>query len=60
MDFKKIGKKGVELLVDSGCFGLTGWTIDELRTSIDPMYEAIGKEKKESSLGFMNFFGESR
>ena len=57
MDFKKLGKKGVELLVDSGCFGFTGWTKDELRTSIDPLYESISKEKKESSLGFMNMFG---
>lgn len=57
MDFKKIGKKGVELLVESGCFGFTGWTKDELRTSIDPIYETISKEKKESSLGFMNMFG---
>jgi DNA polymerase-3 subunit alpha len=56
MDLKKVGKKSIELMVDAGCFGFTNWTKDELRTSIDPLYETISKEKKEASLGFLNLF----
>lgn len=49
-------KKNIELLVEAGCFDFTGWDRDELRESVEPMFEAASKEKKESSLGILNLF----
>jgi len=62
IDAKKVGKKAMEDLVDSGCFDFTGWTRDALLLSIEPMFETSVKEQKERAGGVMNFFelmGES-
>lgn len=55
-DTKKVGKKVIEDLVDAGCFDFTGWTRDALKQSVDPIYEAAAKEKKESSAGVLSLF----
>jgi len=59
---KVVGKKAIENLVGAGCFDFTGWTRDELRCSIDTMYETAVKEQKEEENGVLTFFslmGES-
>lgn len=55
-DTKRIGKKAVENLIDAGCFDFTGWTRDQLRESVEPMYSSAAKAQKESSLGIMTLF----
>lgn len=56
IDMKKVGKKVIESLVEAGCFDFTGWSRDALVLSIDPIFEAVSKEKKEHALGFMSLF----
>jgi len=51
-------KKNIELLVEAGCFDFTGWDRDQLRESVEPMFDAASKEKKESALGIMNLFNQ--
>jgi DNA polymerase-3 subunit alpha len=53
---KKIGKKVIESLVDAGGFDFTGWSRDELRLSIEPMFETAQKEYQEGLVGVRNFF----
>jgi DNA polymerase III subunit alpha len=52
----KVGKKNIELLVDAGGFDFTGWSRDELRSSVEGIYNIASKEQKEKSQGIMNFF----
>jgi len=62
IDPKKVGKKVIENLVEAGCFDFTGWSRDALVLTIEPLYEAVCKEKKEQALGIMSLFslmGES-
>jgi len=56
IDKTRVGKKQIELLCDSGCFDFTGWSRDELRMSVEAMYEQAFREQKESSLGIINLF----
>ncbi|MGA8164120.1 MAG: DNA polymerase III subunit alpha [Waddliaceae bacterium] len=56
IDTKKVGKKMIESLVWAGCFDFTGWSRDALRQSIEPMYEAAVKEKREDEVGIMSLF----
>ncbi|MEX1012911.1 MAG: DNA polymerase III subunit alpha [Waddliaceae bacterium] len=53
---QKVGKKMVECLVLAGCFDFTDWSRDQLKISIEPMFEAAVKEKKEKSAGVLNLF----
>lgn len=55
-DAKKVGKKVIEDLVDAGCFDFTGWSRDALKLSVDPMFDAAAKEKKEASAGILSLF----
>ncbi len=62
VETKKVGKKAVESLIEAGCFDFTSWTRDELRESVEPMYEAASKEQKELASGVLSLFslmGES-
>lgn len=56
IDKKTVGKKAVENLVNAGCFDTMGWTRDELRASIEPMFEGANKEQKEHDAGVMTLF----
>ncbi|MFQ5729749.1 MAG: DNA polymerase III subunit alpha, partial [Waddliaceae bacterium] len=56
IDPKKVGKKAVESLVEAGCFDFTGWSRDALLQSVEPMFEAAVKEKKEAEAGVMSLF----
>ena len=55
---KKIGKKLVENLVDSGSFDYTGWSRDALKESIDPMHDVAVKSQKDFDSGFLSLFGD--
>jgi DNA polymerase III subunit alpha len=52
----KVGKKTIENLVDAGCFDFTGWTRDQLRMSIEPMFDTAVKEQKEQKAGVRSLF----
>lgn len=56
IDKKIIGKKVIENLVFAGCFDFTGWSRDQLKESIEIMYETALKEEKEKSSGVITFF----
>ncbi len=56
VDKTRIGKKTIEILVDAGSFDFTGWSRDELRESVELMFERAASEQKESSRGVMSFF----
>ncbi len=55
-DKTKIGKKQIELLCEAGCFDFTGWSRDQLKASVDPMYAAALRDQKESSKGILDLF----
>ena len=62
MDSKRIGKKTIEALIEAGCFDFTSWSRDALVIALEPMYDQVVAEKKESSQGYMSLFsllGES-
>lgn len=56
LDVRKVGKKACESLIEAGCFDFTGWTRDSLLAAVDPIYETSGRDQKEKSSGYMNFF----
>lgn len=58
IDTRKVGKKAVENLVDAGCFDFTGWSRDALRLSIDPIFESVAKEQKETATGVLSLFSK--
>ncbi len=55
-DKTKIGKKSIELLIDSGGFDFTSWSRDAMRESLDAMYDQASRDQKEASLGVLNLF----
>jgi DNA polymerase III subunit alpha len=56
IDKSRVGKKNIELLIDSGSFDFTNWTRDEMRISIEKMYDQATKEQKDLDKGIMNLF----
>lgn len=56
IDTAKVGKKVIENLVDAGSFDFTGWTRDQLRASVEPMYETAVRDQKELNAGVMSLF----
>jgi len=56
VDTKRVGKKNIELLVGAGAFDFTSWTRDQLRESIEVMYDRASKDQKEKAKGVLNFF----
>jgi DNA polymerase-3 subunit alpha len=56
VDAKKVGKKATEQLIDAGAFDFTGWSRDQLRMSVEPMYNVAMKEHQDNSRGVMTFF----
>lgn len=58
MDIRKVGKKNVECLVDAGCFDFTGWSRDEMRESIEPMFDLASKEREDAAAGYMSLFAK--
>jgi DNA polymerase III subunit alpha len=56
IDHKRVGKKVIEALTDAGCFDYTGWSRDQLRESVQPMYEVAARDKKDEATGVMSLF----
>lgn len=56
MDLRKVGKKVIENLIGAGSFDFTQWSREALKESIETMYDAVSKEKKEAAQGVMNLF----
>lgn len=55
-DSRKVGKKAVENLIEAGCFDFTHWSRDALKLALEPMFETISSEQKDTSLGYLNLF----
>ena len=47
VDKSKVGKKNIELLIDAGAFDFSTWTRDQMKISIDKMFDATSKEQKD-------------
>ncbi|MDP1835488.1 MAG: DNA polymerase III subunit alpha [Chlamydiales bacterium] len=58
LDMRKVGKKNIECLVDAGSFDFTGWSRDQLRESIEPMFDHVVKEREEAASGYMSLFAK--
>lgn len=56
VDKSRVGKKNIELLIEAGSFDFTKWTRDELKLSIEKMYDLATKEQKDFNKGVMNLF----
>ncbi len=56
VDKSHVGKKNIELLIDSGSFDFTNWSRDEMKISIEKMYDQATKEQKDLDKGVMNLF----
>jgi DNA polymerase-3 subunit alpha len=56
VDKTRVGKKQIELLIDAGSFDFTKWSRDEMRESVEPMYEKASLDQKEEALGVLNLF----
>ncbi len=55
-DTRKVGKKAIENLIESGCFDFTRWAREALLLSLDPMYEEAVREQKDAAKGVMSLF----
>lgn len=56
IDTKKVGKKVVENLIESGCFDFTKWSRQALIESVDAMHASAAREQKDQMRGVMNLF----
>ncbi|QZA58287.1 DNA polymerase III subunit alpha [Candidatus Rhabdochlamydia porcellionis] len=56
IDTGKVGKKVMESLVEAGCFDFTKFSRAALLASVDPMFNAASKGKKEAAKGIMSLF----
>ena len=56
VDKTKMGKKPIELLIDAGSFDFTGWSRDEMRESVETMFDRAARDQKEDALGVLNLF----
>ena len=56
IDVRKVGKKTIELLIESGCFDFTGWERGALCQSVEPMVLSVSKAQQETARGIRDFF----
>ncbi len=56
IDTRKVGKKTIELLIESGCFDFTSWSRPQLLCCVEPMFDDASKEQKDASKGIMSLF----
>lgn len=56
IDKRTVGKKVIEHLVEAGAFDFTRWSRDELKASIESMFDAALSEEKDDKSGIMTFF----
>ncbi len=55
-DTRKVGKKVIENLIESGCFDFTGWDRQAMLLSVEPMFDEVAKEQKETAKGVISLF----
>ncbi|MDE3055769.1 MAG: DNA polymerase III subunit alpha [Verrucomicrobiota bacterium] len=58
VDKSCVGKKQIEILSEAGCFDFTGWSRDQLRSSVEEMYSTALHKAKEESAGILSLFSE--
>jgi DNA polymerase-3 subunit alpha len=56
IDTNKVGKKVIENLIEAGCFDFTQWSRQALLLSVNPLYEEVSKDQKETSQGILSLF----
>lgn len=56
IDTKKVGKKGVECLIESGCFDFTKTARQALLLSVDPLFNLAQRDQREAERGVMSLF----
>lgn len=56
IDTKKVGKKALESLCESGAFDFTLWSREALRASVEPMFEVAQRQKKDKAGGYLSLF----
>lgn len=56
IDTRKVGKKAIELFIESGCFDFTDWSRQAMCKSVEPMVSAVCKEQNEAARGIRDFF----
>jgi DNA polymerase-3 subunit alpha len=56
IDLKRVSKKNVELLIDSGAFDFTSWTRDQLQQSLEPLYANAMQVQQDKQKGVMTLF----
>ncbi len=56
IDTKKVGKKALESLCESGAFDFTLWSREALRVSVEPMFEVAQRQKKDKEGGYLSLF----
>ncbi len=59
IDTDKVGKKMIELLIESGCFDFTGSGRIEMIQALEAMYETAVQKRKEVAKGFIDLFGDT-
>ena len=55
-EHRRLGKKACESLIEAGALDFTGWTRDELLTSLPAVWETATKEQKDKASGVMTLF----
>ena len=60
IDTRKVGKKVIENLIDAGCFDFTGWNRQAMLLSVDPMFDEVAKEQKETAKGVISLFSMTK
>ncbi len=55
-DTRKVGKKTIENLIESGCFDFTGWAREAMLLVLSDMYEEAVREQKEAAKGVLSLF----
>ena len=51
VDKSRVGKKNIELLIDSGGFDFSTWTRPEMKISVEKMYDQATKEQEDKAKG---------
>ncbi|MFI5333841.1 MAG: DNA polymerase III subunit alpha, partial [Chlamydiales bacterium] len=56
IDTKKVGKKVVECLIESGCFDFTKTPRQALLLTVDPLFATCQRDQREKELGVISLF----
>lgn len=58
IDPKKVGKKGIELLIEVGAFDFTKDQRDAMRLAIEPLWEQAQSNRRDQQRGVISLFGD--